>query len=222
MALPLQPPLGTMTAMTSQRFTSSPVPVHEHVPTADTFVSMRMGWKDFERMLELRGDSSRPRVAYLDGVVQFMSPSNDHEIIKKKIAVLLEAFCREKGIDFTGHGSWTQLSEDEEACLEPDECYVFSAPWKREDHADLAIEVVWTRGAIKKLEIYRRLGIPEVWIWKDDMITIHSLGPQGYTLAVQSQFVPDIDLELLCRLIAIEPASAAIAQLVEHLRGQGA
>jgi len=36
-------------------------------------------------------------------------------------------------------------------------------------------EVVWTSGGIDKLEIYRRLGVGEVWRWKDSRIEIHVL-----------------------------------------------
>ncbi|MEG4506483.1 Uma2 family endonuclease [Microcoleus sp. F6_B4] len=32
---------------------------------------------------------------------------------------------------------------------------------------DLAIEVVFTSGGIDKLQLYKRLGIPEVWFWED-------------------------------------------------------
>jgi Uma2 family endonuclease len=125
-------------------------------------------------------------------------------------------------LPFSAFGEWTQLDETEEAAVEPDECYTFSAPWRRDDHADLAVEVVWTRGAIKKLEIYRRLGVPEVWIWEDDAIRIFRLAEDGYQQAERSRFVPDIDLVLLCSFIDVEPMSDAMEQYRVALRGQGA
>jgi hypothetical protein len=30
---------------------------------------------------------------------------------------------------------------------------------------DLAIELTWTWGGLDKLEIYSKLGVPEVWYW---------------------------------------------------------
>ena len=49
--------------------------------------------------------------------------------------------------------------------VEPDECYVFGdAP--DPERPDLAIEVVWTRGGIDKREIYRALGVRELWFWR--------------------------------------------------------
>ena len=64
------------------------------------------------------------------------------------------------------------------AILEPDECYLIGD--QARDTPDLAIEVVWTSGGIDKLEIYRRLGVREVWRWKDSRIEVYVLREQHY------------------------------------------
>lgn len=48
---------------------------------------------------------------------------------------------------------------------EPDECYVFGEDPDPE-RPDLAIEVIWISGGMNKLEIYRALGVAEVWHWR--------------------------------------------------------
>jgi Uma2 family endonuclease len=58
--------------------------------------------------------------------------------------------------------------------LTRDECYIVG-PDQNKEVPDLALEVVWTSGGLDKLEIYRRLGVGEVWIWKDGRITVHAL-----------------------------------------------
>jgi Uma2 family endonuclease len=45
---------------------------------------------------------------------------------------------------------------------------------------DLAIEVIWTSGGLDKREIYRALGVREVWFWRKGRLTVHALRPAGY------------------------------------------
>jgi Uma2 family endonuclease len=82
---------------------------------------------------------------------------------------------------------------------EPDESYTFS---KSDDGPELVIEVNWTRGGIDKLEIYRRLGIREVW--EANQISVHVLGSEGYAVQPHSSFLPGLDLELVIRLLEID------------------
>ena len=78
---------------------------------------------------------------------------------------LVEAWCLERGVDITPYGSWTHESKEGARGAEPDECYVLGddpAPLR----CDLAIEVVWSHGGIDKLQIYQKLGVREVWVWR--------------------------------------------------------
>ena len=115
-----------------------------------------------ERLLAMRGDRSAPRIAYLEGEIEIMSPSRTHEGIKSMIGCLVEAYCLERDIPFSAYGSWTLQAQDRSRGAEPDECYVFggsSAPKGESESPHLAIEVVWTSGRIDKLDIYRKLGV---------------------------------------------------------------
>ena len=73
-----------------------------HVPTADDRVVMAgLSWDDFEAQLAVRGDRAGPRMAYLDGVLEIMSPSKDHERIKSYIGRLIETYALERDIDLS-------------------------------------------------------------------------------------------------------------------------
>ena len=89
-------------------------------------------------------------------------------LIKSSLGCLIEAWCFAKGIDFTPVGSWTLENETAQRGVEPDECYCLRENASREapDRPDLAIEVIHTSGGISKLDVYRKLAVPEVWIWK--------------------------------------------------------
>ena len=65
-------------------------------PEEDNYVFFYdMTWKDFEVMLALRGETAVPRMSYLDGVIELMSPSKTHEYRKKTLARLLEVWALE-------------------------------------------------------------------------------------------------------------------------------
>jgi Uma2 family endonuclease len=200
-----------MAAMTA-KMTTAPVPIGEHVPTADGRVVLYgIDWSGFERLVELRGERSAPRLAYLDGMVEIMSPSRGHEGMKSLIGRLVDAYCLDRGIVLKPFGSWLLKEEPKEAGVEPDECFVFGKALL--DRPDLAIEVTWTSGGIEKLEIYRRYGVPEVWFWEDDAISVHILGPDGYTANTRSARLPELDLDLVCRLARCETLNEAIEGL---------
>jgi hypothetical protein len=57
--------------------------------------------------------------------------------------------------------------------------------------------VIWRSGGLDKLEIYGRLGVGEVWIWRDGGITVQVLRGEVYEGGARSALFPDLDLELL-------------------------
>lgn len=186
--------------------------------TADQRIVMHgVAWSHYEAQLALRGDRSVPRVSYLEGAMELMSPSQDHERIKFYIGRLVEAYALAKGIDFTGYGSWTLKNAPKEAGAEPDECYIIGADQKK-DAPDLVIEVVWMSGGLDKLEIYARLGVREVWFWKAGRIEIHALRAERYEQMRRSRLFPDLDVDLLTTFLDRPTASQAIRAFREALR----
>jgi Uma2 family endonuclease len=191
---------------------------HDDTPTEDHSVRLRgVSWEDYERWLEIRGESAVPRLTYLEGDLEFMSPSKSHEGIKSLIGRLVEVFCLDRGIELIPYGSWTLKEKDKKSGLEPDECYVFGNLPTERPH--LAIEVEWTRRDIDKLEAYRRLGVGEIWIWRRGAITVHLLENGRYTVAQHSLVLPDLDLALLASCLdrptltqAVREFRAALAQ----------
>jgi Uma2 family endonuclease len=201
------------------RWTDAPASLGDLVPMANQRVVLDgVDWDEYEALLALRGGHSQPKLAYLDGVVELMSTSREHEGLKSVIGCLVEAFCFERDIDFSPYGNWTLKAKLARAGVEPDECYVFGARPQEKGCPDLAIEVVWTRGGIDKLEAYRRLGVGEVWFWDEDEVSVHVLGRGGYERSPRSACLPALDLALVCRLARVEPASAAVKQLRAMLR----
>lgn len=138
-----------------------------------------------------------------------MSPSVHHELLKTRLARLIEVYAEENDIPLEGCGSWTLKDRAKQAGLEPDECYVVGSAADA-DRPDFAIEVVWTSGGVEKLDIYRALGVSEVWFWKDSDLTFYQLRGGKYHRAVRSKYLPRLDPSLLAQFMSGPNQTSAV------------
>lgn len=156
-----------------------------------------VSWEDFEAFLAMRGDAPSPRIKYLEGELELMSPSRHHEHLKSWIGRLVETYAEVFDIEISPYGSWLLKNQPRERGAEPDECYVLGLEPLKKDVPDLAIEVVWTSGGLDELEIYRGLGVGELWWWKNERIEVFVLRGEHYVKVEHSELLPDLDLDLL-------------------------
>ncbi|HEV2722636.1 MAG TPA: Uma2 family endonuclease [Thermoanaerobaculia bacterium] len=182
---------------------------HNDTPDCDHIVVLHnVSWEDYERLLEIRGDHSAPRISYLEGEVEIMSPSRNHEQIKSAIGRLLEAWCTDRAIEWSPLGSWTLKREQDKRGAEADECYIFGT--EPRERPQLAIEVEWTQRGIDKLEIYHVFGVEEVWYWRKGTIEVYVLARGRYTRAKRSRLFPELDLQLLESMLDRDTVSQAV------------
>jgi Uma2 family endonuclease len=193
--------------------------------STDHFVYLHGRWEDYERLLLMRGESSVPRITYLEGLIELMSPSQYHEIDKTRFARLLEAWAEEAGVDLEGYGSWTLKRKRAKRGAEADECYTVNRRAVGErDRPDIAIEVIWTSGGIDKLEVYRKLGVREVWSYERGTLRFFALrgerGREGYAEIPQSEFLPQLPLQLILAGMqdSTQSQTAAVRTLRQALR----
>ncbi len=192
---------------------TSPDPVH-----VDQRITLHgVTWDQYEAVLAMRRESSALRVTYLEGELEIMAPSIDHETLKTRIGRLLEAWAEEMDIPLEGAGSWTVKLAPAERGAEADECY-FVGGVLRTDHPDIAIDVAWTRGGIPKLEVWRGLGVPEVWIWEAGALHFHVLRGSRYEESGRSELLPDLDPAVIVGCMAAPTQTAAVRQLRAELR----
>jgi Uma2 family endonuclease len=176
------------------------IPAGEYVPTADHRVVLAgVTWEHYEVELIMRGEKSNPRIAYLEGAMELMSPSREHARITSYLGRLIEVYAEVHDIELSPYRSWT-LKTGRGAGGEPDECYIIGAD-QAKARPDLVIEVVWTSGGIDKLAIYQQLGIAEVWFWIDGKLEVHALRDGGYERVATTRWLPGLDLELLCSFL---------------------
>lgn len=183
-----------------------------------------VSWEQYEALLADLGDSSSYRVHFLDGVLEILAPSRNHEAGKTLIGNLLELYFLETDTEFFPMGSTTLKKPERQAGGEPDESYCIGTD---KEFPDLAIEVIVTSGSINRLELYRRLGVREVWFWQTNRLSLYHQREEtptqfadtaGYEAIQQSEVLPDLDLELLTRCLQNPNPLAAAKAFQQGLR----
>jgi Uma2 family endonuclease len=180
--------------MTAQMLTLSATP-----PAEQRLLLEGVSWQQYETLIATLGDDfPNLRLNYLEGTLEIMTTSPEHEELKKVIGMLLEAYFQETRTRFHALGSATFRKAMKLRGLEPDECYCLE---QKKEFPDLAIEIVITSGIVNKLEIYRGLGVTEIWQWQDGKFVIYHLRSDGYEEIEQSELLPDLDVHLLANYV---------------------
>jgi Uma2 family endonuclease len=158
-------------------------------------------WEQFKLIQQGLEDSPGVRLFFFEGIVEVLMPGRYHEVFKRSIGVLIEAFLFDREIESNLTGSMDREKEGS-ASAQPDESYEIG-PYK------LVVEVTVTSGTIAKLELYKALGIDEVWFWQDGVLRLYHLMDGGYQ-AIDRSHIPElagIDVAVLSKCILMGETS---------------
>ncbi len=188
-------------------------------PAEQRMLLENVSWETYERLVVEREERRKPRFFYDRGVLELMSPSGEHDVSSRLIALLVDMVAEESGVDVENAGSTTFKREDLERGFEPDESFYFSENAARirelvrnkgdivldegDPPPDLIVEVDITNPSLNKLPIYAALGVPEVWRHDGERLVILRLrSAEEYTEAGESGFLHAATGETLTRLIS--------------------
>jgi Uma2 family endonuclease len=181
-------------------------PVHARDPSEEPRVLLSgVPWSVYVLLRDTL-DTPGLRMTYLQGALEIMSPSREHEVSKKQIARLLALY---------GFGSLTLRREEKQRGLEPDECY---SRGRDAEVPDVALEVIVSHGSIDKLEVYRGLGVREVWLFEAGRFRVVALREGDYVPVEASQVLPEVDLGRLAHYAAMRDQHAALKEYREEIR----
>lgn len=131
-----------------------------------------------------------------------MSPSFEHGKRAERLAQLVRFTLLHKRVPFQSAGSFTLKKQKASGGLEPDRCFYIqnvaalgskrTIDLKSDPPPDLAIEVEISRRLLDRIDVYRRLGVPEVWCYDVHRLRILRLGKDGYDEAPRSPTLPDL------------------------------
>jgi Uma2 family endonuclease len=164
-----------------------------------------LNWQQFKLIQAGFAQSHGIRLFYSHNSLEILMPGRNHEVFSRLIGFLIGLFCLENNIEFEPTGSMTQELEGE-VSVQADESYCFG---KFKSIPDLAIEIVFTSGSVKKLQRYRILEVPEVWFWEDGVLNLYRRRDDGYVKIACSE-IPELatlDIDLLTRCVLMGQTS---------------
>jgi Uma2 family endonuclease len=165
--------------------------------TTDRLVVLpNVSWETYERLLAEHQDPAGIRFSYDNGMLEIKVLSLRHENPNRKLAWLIEVLAEEMEVDIEPAGSTTFQREDLRKGFEPDSCfYIQNAEAIRgmekidldvDPPPDLVIEVDITTDSLDKFPILAGIGVPEVWRYIAEKVTIYKLEGGGYVEAEHS------------------------------------
>jgi Uma2 family endonuclease len=138
------------------------------------------------------------RVSYFKGEITIVSPGRNHERIAAVINRLIVAYCEKYELPDFPFGQ-TRLNAWGQAGREPDLAYAFDSD---KDLPDLVVEVIVSSGDLETLKSsYKNIGIGELWIRKDNVMTFYALEDDNYDVVAASGILTRIKSELLVQYV---------------------
>ena len=158
-------------------------------------------WDDYETLSQQLGDRSIPRLKYRLGEIWLMSPlpepGRNVHIIASVVTTILDHLGKE-------YEAFTPVTMKlpQRSGIEPDYCFYIDnwqaasgkkrINWETEPPPDLIIEVDLT--SYTDVNDYLVYKVPEVWLFKNDVVTIYRLEGDRYTVNNSSRYFPDIEV----------------------------
>jgi len=146
-------------------------------------------------------------MTFAKGVLEIMTISEFHELVSLLIHDFISEWRVAKQIPVRPTGSMTLRKQCLDRGLEGDQSYYIANEAKVRGRVtidleelpppDLAIEVEHTNSALGKMPIYAQLGVPEVWRFQNETLTVHHLNKGIYTEAKDSQVFTDFPIDRL-------------------------
>jgi Uma2 family endonuclease len=149
-----------------------------------------VSWETYVRLLADLHDCSAPRMTYDRGTLEIMSPSSEHERYNRTASQIVEELAVELDMNIDSLGSTTFRREDIDRGFEPDSCFYIRnvarvRGRKRIDLStdpppDLVIEIDITSPSLDKFPIFAQVGVPEVWMFDGNRLSIYELADSDY------------------------------------------
>lgn len=195
--------------------------------TGDAWVCIPATWETYLRLLDDRGERSRPRFIYHDGRLTIVSPGVIHERLRGRLSLMLHEILLGLRIPCISTGSVTLLpGEADTRGVEGDASYYltnFDRLKGRErlvmgvdPPPDLEIEVVVSHPVADALAVHASFGVREVWVCGSGELTFLMLQPDGrYEPSPTSQNIPVLRSDELAAWLFREGCDDDMALLLQ-------
>ena len=159
-------------------------------------------WQDYCQLRDSRGDGSIPRLKYHAGEILLMSPLPRHGRQAHLIARIVEIILESQDRNYEAFTPIT-LELPEVGGIEPDYCFYIDnwqavvgkdrIDWQLDPPPDLVIEIDVT-SYTSELD-FLPYNVPEVWLFKNDRLTIYQLADGKYQVSENSRYFPTLSMQ---------------------------
>ncbi len=166
-----------------------------------------ISWKTYDCLLADMADGHVAYVTYDQGMLEIRVPSFVHEQLNRLFHDLFTAIAVAMQIEFLHAGSTTFKREDVQRGFEPDTCFYVQHVehvWGKtqldlavDSPPDVVIEIDITHASLNKLPIYAAVGVPEVWRYTGQALTILTLAGETYHAQAASSALPGVERHVL-------------------------
>jgi Uma2 family endonuclease len=139
-----------------------------------------------------------------------MVPSPEHERFKEVLGRFVETLAEELDVRIEPLGS-TTFKRPELSGVEPDKCFYIQnlsavkgkkrIDLNQDPPPDLAVEIDITSRSENSLQVYRDLGVPEVWIYNGSRLRINRLENGKYVECEISLAFPSLPILEIVRFL---------------------
>jgi Uma2 family endonuclease len=173
----------------------------------DPEVRFTLGGVSWQRYLEidraLGEDRAGPRLYFLDGDLEIMTTSGEHERIKVWLGDFVGFHVDRYEIEAFATGQATLRGAFADAGAEPDQSWCFH---EQKEIPDLILEIALSSGGLEKLALYQKFGVPEVWLWRKGHLELYGLRADrsGYERLAGSRVLAGFNHELAEKCLAMD------------------
>ncbi|MBD2598566.1 Uma2 family endonuclease [Nostoc spongiaeforme FACHB-130] len=170
--------------------TSEVISNPQETPLAEKRVTLHnISWDAYEQILDALGDNRAARLTYYQGMLEIMTPLEEHESGSENIGILIHLLTEELNLNIKSMASTTLKIPGLKVGAEPDKCYyIQNEPAVRgkivnlaiDPPPDLILEVDITHTDINKKQMYQDMKVPEFWRYNGTKLTIYLLEQGEY------------------------------------------
>lgn len=202
-----------------------------HMPAGSTLIIPDVSWAEYEQLLADLGDGYAVRLTYDQGRLEIMSPSTRHGRYGAFVERVAHVLASELKLDLESFGSATFKEPALKQGAEPDTCFYvqhaaqvvgkMDLDLAVDPPPDVIVEIDVSHSSKRKLAFYAKLGVPEVWRFKEPRALIYHLTGTEYTEASTSLAFPVLTADMLTGVllqIRTDSAQAVLEAFRESLR----
>lgn len=203
-----------------------------HLHAGSSLERTGISWPEYEHLLDQLDERSDLRVSYDRGRLEIVTTTQLHEMYSDLLLLIAYTAASYSGLPFESRGSTTFKSEllrqgaESDTCIYSANAHLIVAIPRRQidlniDPApDIIVEVDITHSSSGKHSFYRRIGVPELWVYDGSELRILTVGANGYEPVPASTSFSILTAELLTRALELsrtEGQSGALRYLKDTL-----